>query len=75
MTLYRSLHGDSKVVSYEALGDSIIVVFRSDKHSLYLYNSFCLVKVVVEWMKALAMLRHGFKSHISSVVKDNFARK
>jgi hypothetical protein len=75
MTPYLNLSGNSNVVSYEVSDDAIIVVFRSGRYRHYLYNSFRPGRAVVERMKAFAMQGHGLNSYISSVVKDNFARK
>ncbi|SBV37649.1 conserved hypothetical protein [uncultured Stenotrophomonas sp.] len=75
MTPYRNLNGNSNVVSYEVAEDSIIVVFKSGRRTHYLYNSLRPGRVAVERMKALAAQGHGLNSYISSVVKDNFARK
>lgn len=75
MTPYRNLSGNSNVVAYEVAEDSIHVVFKSGACRNYLYNSVRPGKAVVERMKALAAQGHGLNSYISSVVKDNFARK
>ena len=75
MTPYRNLGGNSNVVAYEVAEDSIHVVFKSGACRNYLYNSVRPGMATVERMKSLAAQGHGLNSYISSVVKDNFARK
>lgn len=75
MTPYRNLGGNSNVVAYEANDDSIHVLFKSGACRNYLYNSVRPGKAVVERLKGLAAQGRGLGSFISSVVKDNYARK
>ena len=75
MIPYRNLNGDSGVVSYDVVEDSIHVVFKSGACRNYLYNSVRPGSAVVETMKALAAQGYGLNSYISSVVKNNYARK
>lgn len=75
MTPYRNLSGNSSVVAYEANEDSIRVLFKSGTCQNYLYNSVRPGKSVVDRMKGLAAQGCGLGSFISSVVKDNYARK
>lgn len=75
MTLYKNLSGNSNVVSYEAKDDSILVVFKSGACRNYMYNSLHPGRGAVERMKNLAAQGRGLNSYITSVVKDNFARK
>ena len=75
MMPYRNLNGNSNVAAYEAAEDSIHVVFKSGTYRNYLYNSVRPGKAVVERMKSLAGQGHGLNSYISSIRKDNYARK
>jgi hypothetical protein len=75
MTPYRNINGNSGVESYEITDDSLHVRFKSGACRNYLYNSFRPGKDVVNKMKMLAMQGGGLNSYISTVVKDNYAKK
>jgi hypothetical protein len=75
MTPYRNLNGNSNIVSFDIIEESIHVVFQSGAHRNYLYNHVRPGKAVVDKMKSLAAQGHGLNSYISTTVRSNFAKK
>lgn len=75
MTPYKNLNGDSNVVAYEIRDDGIVVVFANGQWRNYLYDSSKPGTAEVENLKALAIQGRGLNSHISRVVRSNYAQK
>lgn len=75
MTPYKNLGGDSGVLQFEITEDAIHLVFRSGRCRNYLYDSRRPGKVLVDRMKALAIRGRGLNGFVSTVVKNNYARK
>jgi len=75
MTPYRNLNGDSNVISYEIMEDSIHVVFASGTNRNYLYDHSRPGKQMVDRMKELAAQGRGLNSYISTTVRQSYAKK
>jgi hypothetical protein len=73
MERYKNLGGNSGVVSYDIVNDSITVQFRDG--SVYLYNNYNPGSGNVEHMKSLAISGRGLNGFISSVIRKNYSRK
>jgi len=70
---YKSLSGDSGVVSYDLGADSITLQFKDG--AVYLYNYEKPGREHVERMKQLAIAGSGLSTYVSRQVKDAYARK
>lgn len=75
MTPYRNLDGDSRIEAYDALEDSIHVVFRDGTQRNYLYNHARPGKAIVDQMKALADQGRGLAKFIADTVQQSHACK
>lgn len=75
MTPYKNINRESGVISYEIGANSIQVVFRTGAYRHYLYDYASTGQAKVERMKALATQGYGLNSYITTVVRDNYARK
>jgi hypothetical protein len=75
MTPYKNLGGNSGIVGYEISEDAIVVVFASGTCRNYLYNHNRPGKATVDEMKRLAQQGHGLNAYITTIDKDNYARK
>lgn len=75
MTPYRNLDGGSGIEAYDALEDSIHVVFREGAQRNYLYNHARPGKAIVDEMKTLADEGRGLAKYIATKVKQSHACK
>jgi hypothetical protein len=73
MPAYASRSGNSGIVSYEIIADSITVEFKGG--CKYVYDANKPGTAIVSKMKELAQAGQGLNSYISSVVKKNFSGK
>ena len=70
---YMNLSGDSTVVSYKIVKDSVTVGFTS--HEKYIYSNQSAGRLNVNQMKALAITGKGLGTFIDANLKEGFARK
>ena len=75
MTPYRNLNGDSGIEAYDAMEDSIHVVFRDGAQRNFLYTHARPGKAIVDRMKALADEGRGLAAYIANTVKQGYACK
>jgi hypothetical protein len=73
MTRYANLNGDSAVLAYEMDSDSIIVEFNDSTEYIYNYSSAGISNI--EQMKNLAASGRGLCRLITTVLKDQYAKK
>jgi hypothetical protein len=73
MVRYKNLSGDSKVVKYEIVKDSMKIRFSDS--SVYIYTNQSADPGNISKMKALAVAGKGLGTFIDANVKDRFARK
>lgn len=71
---YKSERPDAGVVSYEILGDAIILEFR-DGRFRYLYDAVKPGAAHVDAMKRLALAGKGLTTYVSQHVRENYAAR
>ncbi len=71
---YKSRNPQAGVVSYEMVGDSMVIEFADGKYR-YVYNSDAPGVVHMMAMKRLAAEGNGLTTYISRHVGKNYARK
>jgi hypothetical protein len=77
MPIYKNLHGDSGVASYELGPDFIIVQFKLGAFRNYSYTHVKPGAIHVEAMKKLAIQGSGLNAYINSnpAVRTGYASK
>ena len=73
MARYKNLSGNSKVVQYEIVKDSMKIRFSDC--SVYIYTNQSADPRNISKMKALAIAGKGLSTFIDTNVKDRFSRK
>jgi len=75
MTTYKNLGGNSGVVAYEIHDLSIVVQFRSGKHTVYIYTEDSVGSNNLSLMKMLAEHGQGLNGFINRYVKYKYSMR
>ncbi|OIO01609.1 MAG: hypothetical protein COX65_04955 [Elusimicrobia bacterium CG_4_10_14_0_2_um_filter_56_8] len=70
---YQNLSGNSVVLQYKIVHDSVTVTYTD--HSVYIYTNQSAGRLNVKKMKDLALAGKGLGTFIEANVKENFSRK
>jgi hypothetical protein len=73
MNPYKNLNGNSPVVGYEILNDTLVVYFSNGE--AYAYNHLSPGAFNTSYMMSLAHEGQGLNTFIESYVQDDYFRK